>query len=43
MATLAVLVHETAHATSGGSDGSKEHVAEIEAIWSGVCEVLLTC
>ena len=36
--TLAVIVHEVAHANGG--DGEKGHVAEIERIWSGIVESL---
>ena len=34
-ATLRVLVHETAH-KAGGGDGEKDHVSNIERIWSGI-------
>lgn len=34
-ATLRVLVHEAAH-KAGGGDGEKDHVSNIERIWSGI-------
>lgn len=33
--TLATLVHEVAH-KAGGNDGEKQHVENIERIWSGI-------
>ena len=33
--TLLVLVHEVAH-KAGGGDGEKDHVSNIERIWSGI-------
>jgi len=33
--TLRVLVHEAAH-KAGGGDGEKDHVSNIERIWSGI-------
>ncbi len=36
--TLATLVHEVAH--KNGGDGDKNHVAEIERIWSGIVDGL---
>lgn len=36
--TLSTLVHEVAH--RNGGDGEKNHVAEIERIWSGIVEGL---
>jgi hypothetical protein len=36
--TLSTLVHEVAH--SAGDDGAKDHVATIEAIWSGIVSSL---
>lgn len=38
-ATLEILVHETAHKIGGG-DGSKDHVGNIETLWSGIVERL---
>lgn len=38
---LRVLVHEVAHKTSHASDGSKDHVEEIEQIWSAVTTHLM--
>jgi hypothetical protein len=37
--TLEILVHETAHA-GGAGDGSKDHVATVEAIWSKIVSAL---
>ena len=38
---LLTLVHELAHKTTGAGDGTKQHVAEIERIWSCVTTSLL--
>jgi hypothetical protein len=35
---LSTLVHEVAH--HAGSDGEKNHVSEIERIWSGIVQGL---
>ena len=37
--TLRVLVHEAAH-KAGGGDGEKDHVSNIERIWSGIVQRL---
>jgi len=39
--TRAVLVHELAHKLGGG-DGEKGHVANIEKLWSGIVDHLIT-
>jgi len=39
--TLLVLVHEFAHKTSADTDGSKQHVAEIERIWCAITTHLM--
>jgi hypothetical protein len=38
--TLRVLVHEVAH-KAGGGDGEKDHVSNIERIWSGIVSKLM--
>jgi hypothetical protein len=38
--SLRVLVHEVAH-KAGGGDGEKDHVSNIERIWSGIVDVSL--
>ena len=39
--TLLVMVHEYAHKFSAASDGTKDHVASIESIWSDISDSLL--
>lgn len=39
--TLKVLIHETAHRTSGAWDGHKLHIDEIERLWSQITAGLL--